>query len=105
MNTPKILNNIDRESICYLQSSINYTLLFLQDGKSVISAYNMKVFEELFKHDNFVKINRSKIVNVDFIQRTLIDDKTHVILLLNGDRIAISRRRLNGLKENYPAIF
>ncbi len=73
MKTPKILKNMNQESIGYLESSINYTLFYLQDGKSILSAYNMKVFEKLLNNDDFIKINRSNLVNVSFIQKALIE--------------------------------
>ncbi len=105
MKTPKILKNLNRESICYLESSINYTLLFLSDGRSIISGYNIKVFENLFEDHAFIKINRSKLVNVAFISKTFNNDKIYGVQLVNGDEINISRRRLNKIKELYPSIF
>lgn len=105
MKTPKILKNLNQESICYLESSINSTLLFLNDGRSVVSGYNIKVFETLFEDQAFIKLNRSKLVNVAFVQKTLLNNKVYAVQLVNGDEIKISRRRLNKIKEGYPAIF
>lgn len=105
MKNPKILRDLSQESICYFESSVNYTLFFLRDGKSIISGYNIKVFEEIFAKDDFIKINRSKIVNVAFIQKTLTNNRTCTVHLANGERINIARRRLTILKENYPSIF
>lgn len=105
MKTPKILKDMNQESIGYLESSINYTLFYLQDGKSILSAYNMKVFEAIFQNQDFIKLNRSKLVNVSFIRRTIVNDKTYAVQLVNGDEIKISRRRLNKIRELYPTIF
>lgn len=105
MKTPKILKHLDKNSISYLESSINYTLFYLKDGKSVISGYNIKVFEKIFDNQDFIKVNRSKIINVAFIRKALMTDKTYVIQLFNGDHINISRRRLNKIQETYPSIF
>lgn len=105
MKTPKILKNLNQESICYLESSINYTLFFLKDGRSFISGYNIKVFEALFQDQPFIKINRSKLVNVAFIMKTKIMDNTYSVLLQNGDEINIARRRVNKIRELYPMMF
>ena len=105
MKTPKILNNISKDSIGYLESCINYTLFYLRDGKSIISGYNIKVFEQLFDNEDFVKINRSNLVNVSFIQKAMIEKNACSILLFNGDAMNVSRRRLNKLKTNYPLLF
>jgi DNA-binding LytR/AlgR family response regulator len=105
MKTPKILKNLNQESICYLESSINYTLFFLKDGRSVVSGYNIKVFEALFHDQPFIKINRSKLVNVAFIMKTKIMDNTYSVLLRNGEEINIARRRVNKIRELYPMMF
>lgn len=88
-----------------LESSVNYTILFFEDGKSMISGYNIKVFEAIFENQDFIKINRSKFVNVSFIRKTFVNDKIYVVQLANGEEIKIARRRLNKIRELYPAIF
>lgn len=105
MKTPKILKDLQQENICYLESSINYTLFFLKDGRSVVSGYNIKVFEALFEDQPFIKINRSKLVNVAFIKKTKVMDNTYAVLLGNGEEINIARRRVNKIKELYPTMF
>lgn len=105
MKTPKILKDLNKDSIGYLESSINYTLLYLQDGKSIISGYNIKIFEKIFDNQDFIKVNRSKIINIAFIRKTIITDKVYTVQLANGDEINISRRRLNKIRETYPTIF
>lgn len=105
MEPPKILNTISEDSICYFQSSINYTVLLLENGKSMISGYNIKVFEALYENSNFVKINRSNLVNVSFIQKASFEKNSCSILLFNGQEMNVSRRRLNKLKEDYPLLF
>ena len=105
MRTPKILKTINEDSICYFQSSINYTLLLLENGKTMISGYNIKVFEAIYENNNFVKVNRSNFVNVAFIQKAIFGNNVCSILLVNGDEMNVSRRQLRILKKNYPTLF
>lgn len=105
MKTPKILKNFNQANLCYLESSVNYTILFFENGKSMISAYNIKVFETIFENLDFIKLNRSKLVNVAFIRRTSVNDNIYSVQLVNGEEIPISRRRLNKIKELYPTMF
>lgn len=105
MKTPKILKGLNKNSIGYFESSINYTLFYLQDGKSIISGYNIKIFEKIFDNQDFIKVNRSKIINIAFIRKTIITDKVYTVQLANGDEINISRRRVNKIRETYPTIF
>lgn len=105
MKTPKILKNFNQANLCYLESSVNYTILFFPDGKSMISGYNIKVFEAIFENQDFIKLNRSKLVNVAFIRRTSVNDNIYSVQLANGEEIKISRRRLNKIKQEYPMMF
>jgi DNA-binding LytR/AlgR family response regulator len=105
MKIPKILKNINQETIGYLESSNNYTHFYLRDGKSIVSAYNIKFFEKLLNNADFIKISRSNLVNVSFIQKALIEKNTCSIMLLNGNVMNVSRRKLNKLRENCPLLF
>ena len=105
MRNPKILKTINEDSICYFQSSINYTLLTLENGEKIVSGYNIKVYEKLYEHSNFVKISRSNIVNIAFIQKTNFGKNVCSIQLANGDEMNVSRRQLRILKKNYPMLF
>jgi DNA-binding LytR/AlgR family response regulator len=105
MKTPKILKSIKENRICYFQSSINYTILCLENGKTIISGYNIKVFEAIYSQQNFIKINRSKLVNVAFIKKTIVENNACSIQLFDGNQMPVSRRRFNQLKENYPYLF
>lgn len=105
MKTPKILNSIDDKNICYFQSSTNYTILLLENGKTIISGYTIKVFEALFENRNFIKVNRSNLINVSFIQKAMVVNNTCSLVLFNGEAINVSRRRINTIKSNFPSLF
>lgn len=105
MKTPKILNSIDDKNICYFQSSTNYTILLLENGKTIISGYTIKVFEALYENRNFIKVNRSNLINVSFIQKVMVENNTCSLVLFNGEAINVSRRRINTIKSNFPSLF
>lgn len=105
MKTPKILNSIDEKTICYFQSSTNYTLLLLENGKTIISGYTIKVFEALYENRNFIKVNRSNLINISFIQKVMVENNTCSLVLFNGEAINVSRRRINNIKSNFPSLF
>lgn len=104
MKTPKILKVSEEARICHFRSDINYTVLHLENGKTYISGYNIKVFEELCL-DDFIKVNRSDLINVKSIKNAMLIDKNWMFRLSNGKEVIVSRRRIAKLKENYPNLF
>ncbi|MCA0365902.1 MAG: LytTR family transcriptional regulator [Bacteroidetes bacterium] len=104
MKTPKILKVSEEARICHFRSAINYTVLHLENGRTYISGYNIKVFEEL-NMDDFIKVNRSDLINVKSIKNTTLINKNWMFRLSNGKEVMVSRRRMAELKKNYPNLF
>jgi DNA-binding LytR/AlgR family response regulator len=102
MKTPRILKYLNEKSIFQFQASSNYTFLFFKNGKKEISAYTLKVYEDLFDEEDFVKIDRSNLVRKDYISRIVKKDNVHVVELINSTEIQIPRRRWSNMKANYP---
>lgn len=104
MRTPKILRVSEEAEICHFRSAINYTVLHLENGKTYVSGYNIKVFEELCLND-FIKVNRSDLINVNSIKNAILINKYWMFRLSNGKEVIVSRRRIAKLKESYPNLF
>jgi two-component system, LytTR family, response regulator len=80
------------QDILFLQSEINYTHINFNDGKALKVAYTLKRLEKRFKdYPNFFRCNRSYLVNIDFM--TAYDKETFEVILKNGYKISVSRRR------------
>lgn len=57
------------EEIQHLESDLNYTLISLVDGKKILSSTTLKKIESrLVSFKNFVRVNKSAIVNLDFVE-------------------------------------
>jgi DNA-binding LytR/AlgR family response regulator len=86
------------EDIILLEADINYTRLYLSNGESVIVATTLKKLEQrLVVFQNFVRSNKSYIINLDF----MLDYKkdSYEIIMINQKKILVSRRRRNNLQE------
>jgi DNA-binding LytR/AlgR family response regulator len=84
------------EEMQYLESDLNYTVIALRNGKKIVSSTTLKKIESrlhLFK--NFVRINRSTIVNLDFVES---QEDNHFILP-NKQIFTLSRRQNRTWKE------
>ena len=75
--------------IVMLEAEINYTRLFLNNGKNIVVSYHLgKLAERLANHESFVRPNRNTIVNLSFLTHYCISSLT-----IKQKAVAISRRR------------
>ncbi len=100
MNQASILiggrKSINPEEVIRLQADINYTRVFLTDGKKILVATTLKEIENRFSaFPKFVRINKSVIINLDCIKK--IDNEQ--IIFQNGEICKPSRRRKKAFFE------
>lgn len=77
------------EEMQYLESDLNYTVIALRNGQKIMSSTTLKKIESrLISFKNFLRINRSTIINLDFV-------KSHEnnSFILNDNRILSFSRR------------
>ena len=99
-----IVENVSSLDISSLVAQSNYTDIYMQDGKKLISSKTLGELEELLKEDsNFVRIHRSVIVNTKFVLN-YAKVPPLFITMKDGVTYEISRRKksevLNHLKNN-----
>lgn len=90
-NNLKVIANIPPEEILFLQADNNYTRIFLTGGKKLLSGFNLKKYEDFFEPEEFLRVNRSFLINRRYIKR--YDALKSMLYLKNGRRIGVSRRR------------
>lgn len=80
------------QEIIRCQSEINYTTLFLENGKSLMVAKTLKDFEKLLTSYNFFRVHNSHLVNLSFV-KSYNKGKGGFLKLENGAEIEVSVRR------------
>ena len=76
--------------IFYLQADGDYVQIYTRDGK-FLKEQTMKYFEEHLPENQFVRVHRSVIVNVEMISRIELYEKQNQLLTLkNGQQIKTS---------------
>lgn len=88
---------INIEEITRCQSSGSYTVIFLADGRQVVSTRNLKKFENQFGDFFFHRIHHQNLVNLHFVQD--IDVKLNQVVMKDGSELPISQRKRAGLIE------
>lgn len=97
MKQPKIIRKVLQDkSIVLMESDKNYTVIHLSDGKRLMSGYNLKFYENCTDNDLFKRVNRSMMINKTFILRINLAESA--IMLTDGRRVNISRRRMKELE-------
>jgi two-component system, LytTR family, response regulator len=82
---------IDTNTIVRIEASSNYSKLYFNNSKTLVTAKVLKWFEERLPNERFTRLHRSHLVNNRFVQPHQFSSKAFE--LQNGKVIEISRRR------------
>ncbi len=95
------------EQIIRIEASSNYSCVYFADGKKLVVSKILYWFEERLPAATFARVHRSHLINTDFISE-IKENKPCSLLLNNGDRIELSRRKksdfINLYKQQHPAM-
>jgi len=85
--------------IRFIEASEDYVMIHAEKSRH-LKAQTMRYYETHLKDTQFVRIHRSYIVNVGFVERLEPYDKdTYVAIMTEGQRLKISRTGYRKLKE------
>jgi DNA-binding LytR/AlgR family response regulator len=103
METKKILvgsrKKFNPEEIIYLKSDINYTNIFLANGKQLLVSTNLKKIEDRFIGCGFLRVHRSTVVNMNYVETYIDNELSGELILSNNNIISVSRRRNEKLRH------
>lgn len=92
--------NIQLEDVIRIEADINYSHLVLTTGQRVILARTLKAYEKDLSFP-FLRVNKSFIVNINFLDKMPILDKK--VMMKDGKIIPISRRRVERVEKAISA--
>ena len=88
---------IDSKDVVLLVGNINYTYIYLQCGKVILSTQTLKKFEEPLIKLGFWRVHKSAIINPAFMDNYASPSE---IKMLNGVLVRVSRRRKININTN-----
>jgi len=94
------LEFISISHIYRIESSSNYSKVFLADGRHLVVTRLLKDFEGMLLPYHFYRIHHSHLVNLKYIQRYIRGDGGQVVMQ-NGEVIDVARRK----KEEFLKLF
>ncbi|MCH2233591.1 MAG: LytTR family DNA-binding domain-containing protein [Crocinitomicaceae bacterium] len=78
--------------ILRIEASRSYSTIFLASGEEILSSKNMGHYENLLPEGHFIKVHRSHIVNLNFIE-SISRSEGGFVKLSNGYEVPLSRRK------------
>lgn len=89
-------------NIIRIQSSSNYSRIYFADKRHPLTvAKVLHWFEDNLPADKFLRTHRTHLVNREYIRSVSISSQS--MQLSNGEKISISKRRKNSVKEKLCA--
>jgi DNA-binding LytR/AlgR family response regulator len=85
---------IEVNEIMYLQSESNYTLIHTINKPKTIASQTLHLVHSSINYDNFVRISRSFIINIEHISTYSLENNILTLKLSNGEKFTASRRRV-----------
>lgn len=80
------------QEILYCEASSNYTYVYLQNGRKLLSAKTLKEFEYLLENDGFCRIHQSNLINLNHLLKYYRGDGGYVIMS-NQASLNVSRSK------------
>lgn len=94
---PNSKKKIRLEEIIRIEADINYSHLVLNTGTRIILTRTLKAYEKDLSLP-FVRVNKSCMVNVNYLGENPISDNQKIIML-DGTAFQISRRRIERVSK------
>ncbi|WP_233524406.1 LytR/AlgR family response regulator transcription factor [Mucilaginibacter conchicola] len=89
---------VDKTSIIRVEAMSNYSTFYLSDAKKIVVSKTLKEYENVLTEAYFLRINRSVIVNLDYIVKYRKGDGG-TLEMADGTEIEVSASRKDALVE------
>jgi two-component system, LytTR family, response regulator len=97
LKSGKTTTHIPIEAIVQVAGVRNYSLFWLRDGRRIMSAYTLKVYEDLLP-PYFLRVHKAYLVNGHCIVSRA---GRHELLLIDGSRVPVARRKADDFRQRY----
>jgi len=95
---------IEVKDILYLEADSCYTCFHMANGKKITSAKTVGEYEEILEESSFFRVHKSFVVNLYYMKEYIKGDGGYIILN-NGEKIEVSRRKKDEFMEKVKSLF
>ncbi len=89
---------VDTDDIVRCKSDNNYTTFYLNNGNRILMSKTLKEYENLLSPDNFIRIHRSHLINVNYIDR-IGKRNSGFLYMKDGTEIPVSHGKRDALTD------
>jgi two-component system, LytTR family, response regulator len=83
--------------IVLCEGCVNYTIIYMNNGRKIVSSRTLKSFENTLFESGFTRIHRAYLIN--YQHYSSFDKDNGLVLMKNGVELNVSRRRLNAFRD------
>lgn len=91
------------EDIMYCRSEGNYTMMHLENGKTILASKNLKEIENILPASLFSRIHHGHMINLTFAKR-LIEGDDDKVEMRDGRLLEVSRRKKNQFLSRFTKL-
>lgn len=84
-------------NIVLIKGDANYSTIYLDDCREKVVSHTIKFYENHLENHGFLRVHRGYIINPNYIKE--YDSEEETLLMKNGVKAVISRRRRHLLKN------
>jgi two-component system LytT family response regulator len=89
LKTQESVHVVDLDDIIRCEADRNYTSFFLNGGKKILVSKTLKEYETLLSAHNFLRVQQSHLVNIDYVDR--YDKKNGgAVVMKDGSEVPLS---------------
>ena len=95
---------IEVNDIMYLQSESNYTLIHTINQAKTVASQTLHLIHSSIDYDKFIRINRSYILNIEYLSTYSLENNKLTLNLSNGEKFIASRRRVKNCLDKIEVL-
>ena len=89
LKTQESVHVVELDQIIRCEADRNYTSFFLLDNKKILVSKTLKEYETLLSGHNFLRVQQSHLVNIDYVDR--YDKKNGgAVVMIDGSEVPLS---------------
>lgn len=97
LHTKNAIEVVNQDELVYLQADSNYCNVYTDDTTRIMVTKTLNDLEQLLDQKKFIRIHRSYTVNVNYIKKISTEDGAYLVVLQNGNKLPVSRRKKDNL--------
>ena len=84
------------EDIVRCEADGPYTQVFMNNCERLVVSKNLKIYEELLADNKFLRVHKSHLININYIDKYINGDGGSVVMS-DGSTVEVSRRKKDEL--------